>query len=66
MRAALGESGDMFQIGERNIAIVRKLLWKNGIMLKKHDLGGSTPRTMSLDLTTGEVTLSVDGQTRTL
>jgi chemotaxis protein CheD len=57
-----GEDG----IGQRNVAMLRKLLWKNGVMLKRHDLGGSEPRNMSLCIATGEVSIAFGGETRVL
>jgi chemotaxis protein CheD len=53
-------------IGQRNIAMLRKVLWKNGVLLRKHELGGSEPRNMSLDVRTGEVSLGFGGETRVL
>lgn len=62
---SLGEDGDL-AIGQRNIAMLRKVLWKNGVLLKKHELGGSEPRNMSLDVKTGEVVLGFGGDSRVL
>ena len=42
-------------MGSRNIAVLRKLLWRNGVLLHRHDLGGTQSRTMSLALASGEV-----------
>ncbi len=53
-------------IGQRNIAMLRKLMWKNSVLLKKHELGGTEPRNMSLDVGTGEVTVAFGGETRVL
>jgi chemotaxis protein CheD len=53
-------------IGQRNVAMLRKVMWKNGVMLKKHDLGGTEPRNMSLDVKSGEVTVGFGGETRVL
>ena len=44
-----------FQIGKRNLITLRKLLWKNGVLLKAHDVGGCCSRTMSLDIAGGSV-----------
>ncbi len=55
-------NSDIFQIGKRNFTSLRKLLWKNGVLLKKHDVGGTRPRNMSLGIGTGEVTLKSDGR----
>lgn len=58
--------GDYFQIGKRNFTFLRKLLWKNGVMLKCQDVGGRVSRTMSLNVGTGEVLLKINGETNTL
>ena len=60
-----GRGGDdHFQIGKRNFVTLKKMLWKNGVLLKASDVGGSHPRTMSLDIGSGEVTIKTgDGQT---
>ena len=60
------EEEDLFQIGKRNFVMLRKLLWKNGVLLKAHDVGGSHSRTMSLDITTGTVSLKIQGNTVSL
>ncbi len=57
---------DFFQIGNRNVVMLRKLLWKNGVVLKASDLGGFDARTLWLDLAAGEVTLRSNGAERRL
>lgn len=54
--AAMG-SEDSFRIGKRNIAALRQFLWRYGLVMSAHDLGGSAPRTARLDLRTGRVTV---------
>ena len=56
------EDQDFFQIGRRNFAALRKLLWRNGVLLKASDVGGGQSRTMSLHVGTGEVLLRTGGQ----
>jgi chemotaxis protein CheD len=56
----------IFNIGERNNTVVRKMLWKNNILISGEDVGGSIPRTMSLDLSTGKTTLKAAGTEREL
>lgn len=46
---------DYFQIGKRNIVMLRKLLWRNGVLLAAEDVGGSISRTLSLHIETGQV-----------
>jgi chemotaxis protein CheD len=60
------EAEDHFQIGKRNFVMLRKLLWKNGVLLQAHDVGGTHSRTMTLDLDTGTVTLKLPTGTVTL
>jgi chemotaxis protein CheD len=60
------EAEDYFQIGKRNIAQLRKVLWASGLLLKAQDVGGSIPRTLVLDMSTGEVTVKSGGQDRPL
>lgn len=60
--AGASEEDDRFQIGKRNIIALRKLLWKNGVMIHAHDTGGvQTSRTMWVDVATGDVTLKISG-----
>jgi chemotaxis protein CheD len=54
----------VFNIGERNNTVVRKMLWKNNILISGEDVGGSVPRTMSLDLATGKTVLKMNGGER--
>ena len=61
------EEDDQFQIGKRNFLTLRKLLWKNNVLLHAHDVGGcQTSRTMRLDLASGEVSVRVNGHDRPL
>ncbi len=60
------EGEDLFQIGRRNFIILRKLLWRNGVLLSSYDVGGTLSRTMSLEIGTGRVTVKADGITRVL
>ncbi|MEO7996725.1 MAG: chemotaxis protein CheD [Gemmatimonadaceae bacterium] len=56
------DEDDKYQIGKRNLLALRKLLWKNGVMLHAQNTGGvQVSRTMWLDIGTGGVTLKVNG-----
>jgi chemotaxis protein CheD len=57
---------DYFRIGERNFVALRKLLWRNNVLIKAHDVGGCQSRTMSLDLATGQILLRVNGKVKPL
>jgi chemotaxis protein CheD len=60
------EEDDYFQIGKRNFVMLRKLLWKNGVLLSSHDVGGCVSRMMTLEIGTGDVTLKIDGKVTNL
>jgi chemotaxis protein CheD len=47
----------MFRIGERNYTTIRKILWKNEILIAAEDVGGTKPRTMYVSVATGRVIL---------
>lgn len=53
---------DQFQIGKRNFLMLRKLLWKNNVLIRSCDVGENYSRTMSLDMATGEVTLKIKNE----
>lgn len=65
--AGASEADDRFQIGKRNMIALRKLLWKNGVMIHANDTGGvQTSRTMWVEVATGDVTLKINGIERPL
>jgi chemotaxis protein CheD len=67
--AAQGGEGttDRFQIGKRNFIALRKLLWKNGVLIAAADVGGiQQSRTMSLVMATGTVITRNHGVEATL
>lgn len=64
--AHLGEGEDSFQIGKHNLLMLRKLFWKNGVLIQAQDVGGRLSRTMSLDVATGEVLIRSNGTSRGL
>ncbi len=52
-----------FNIGKRNFIVLRKLFWKNNILIDAEDVGGSISRTIRLNVGTGKVTLKTrDGE----
>ena len=46
-----------FNIGKRNYVMLRKIFWKNGILIDAEDVGGSISRTLRLNVGTGQVTI---------
>ncbi len=61
-----GANGDHFAIGKRNYIILKKMFWKNGILIDGEDVGGSIARTMYLDINAGRVWLNIAGDDKEL
>jgi chemotaxis protein CheD len=62
-----GDKPDNFQVGKRNVLTLKKLLWKNGVILRAEDVGGQrVSRTVFLRVTTGEVVVKTNGRESTL
>ena len=59
---ALYDDKGMFNIGQRNYTVLRKLFWKNGVIIKAEDVGGAKSRTARLWVSTGKVTISSQGE----
>jgi len=57
---------EIFKIGERNHTILKKLLWKNNILLETEDVGGTASRTLHFDVATGQTVISSNGKKRIL
>ena len=51
-----------FNIGKRNYAALRKIFWKNNVLINNEDVGGNCNRTVWLKVDSGEVTLKVSGK----
>jgi chemotaxis protein CheD len=47
-----------FNIGSRNCTVMRKLFWKNNVLIKAEDVGGTKSRTARLYLEDGRVTIT--------
>jgi chemotaxis protein CheD len=53
---------EMFKIGQRNYTLLKKLLWKNSLMLAVEDVGGTKSRTVFFDVGSGRITINSSGQ----
>jgi chemotaxis protein CheD len=60
--ATLLDEKGLFRIGERNYTVLRKILWKNNILIESENIGGNTPRTLSLYINTGRTTVRIGGK----
>jgi len=60
--ASLLDEKGFFRIGERNFTVLRKLLWKNNILIEKQDIGGNHSRTISIATASGRVVIKMCGK----
>ena len=56
------DNNGTFNIGKRNYLALRKIFWKNGVMIQAEDVGGNTSRTLKLGVATGVVTIKSRSQ----
>lgn len=60
--ASILDDNGFFNIGQRNLVAVRKMLWKNGVLVAAEDVGGNISRTIRLTIGTGELSLNMGVQ----
>ncbi len=60
--ARLLDSNNLFRIGERNYTVLRKVLWKNNILITSEDVRGTIARTVYLYMDTGKTTIKSGGK----
>lgn len=58
------DEGQLFRIGERNYAVARKVLWKNGVLIAAEDVGGGVSRTVYLRVADGRTLVKSEGVSR--
>ena len=51
------DDNGVFNIGKRNYVMLRKIFWKNGILIDSEDTGGSISRTVRLNVDSGQFTV---------
>jgi chemotaxis protein CheD len=52
----------VFNIGKRNQLVFKKVLWKAGLMVHGEEIGGTVPRTVRMDVASGQTFLRAGGQ----
>ena len=57
---------EQFMIGKRNYAALRKILFRNNVLINAEDIGGSVSRTMRLSIATGEISVKISGLSYTV
>jgi chemotaxis protein CheD len=59
--AQLLDENGVFNIGKRNYLAMRKIFWRNNVMVTAEHVGGSVNRTVRLEMSTGQVFVKVSG-----
>ena len=60
--AQILDQNGMFNIGKRNHTVLRKMFWKNNVMIDYEATGDVVNRTVKLSVGTGEAWLKVSGE----
>lgn len=55
------DQNGLFNIGKRNHTLLRKMFWKNNVMIDFEDVGGTVNRTLKLEVKNGDAWLRVSG-----
>ena len=50
-----------FNIGKRNYMALKKMFFKNGVMINKQDVGGNINRTVRIEIATGDIFVKTSG-----
>ena len=53
--ASILDDSDFFRIGQKNITAVRKIFWKNNVLITSEDTGKNFNRTVELHMSDGKV-----------
>jgi chemotaxis protein CheD len=53
----INDDKNVFEIGKKNHTIFRKIMWKNGLLVKGENVGNPHSITLSLDLGVGEASV---------
>ncbi len=59
--ATILDQRGFFNIGKRNYMALKKMFFKNNVMIHKQDVGGNTNRTVRIDIATGEIYVKTSG-----
>jgi chemotaxis protein CheD len=58
----INDANNVFEIGKKNITVLRKLLWRNNLLVKGEHVGENFSRTVTLDMATGKTTVKYQGK----
>ena len=62
--AQMMDSNETFNIGKRNQMALRRIFWKAGVNVSREELGGTSSRTVHIEVDTGRVRLRTVGEER--
>ena len=60
-RASIIDDTNFFRIGQKNIMAMRKIFWKNNVMIASEDTGANHNRTVRLEMATGKTLVRTSG-----
>ena len=58
--AQIMNDAKMFEIGKRNYAAIRQIMWKKGLFIEKEDVGGKHARSLVLNMSDGKVIVKMN------
>jgi len=59
--ASILDDTNFFRIGQKNIMAMRKIFWKNNVMITGEDTGANHNRTVRLEMATGKTLVRSSG-----
>ena len=59
--ASILDDTNFFRIGQKNIMAMRKIFWKNNVMINAEDTGANHNRTVRLEMATGKTLVKTSG-----
>jgi chemotaxis protein CheD len=64
--AQIMDQEGIFEIGKRNYLVLRRILWKAGLLLQAEAVGGMNSRTVRLEIGSGRLSINEAGAEREL
>lgn len=60
--ASINDTQNYFEIGKKNHTVLKKILWKNNLLLQSEHTGEGVSRTLSIEVGSGKARLKVGGE----
>lgn len=58
----INDDNGVFEIGKNNFAVLRKLLWKNGLLIKGECVGGNSSKTIFVSPSDGKARVKIGSE----